>query len=107
MGTSLPELVTSIVASRKGENGIALGNVVGSNIFNITFVLGIAAAISPLQINKHNVIDAFICLGITAVCALFVMRGEKVKRHEGLIMLLIYAAYMVFAFLREFGVIVI
>lgn len=107
LGTSLPELVTSIVASRKGENGIALGNVVGSNIFNITFVLGIAAAISPLQINKHNVIDAFICLGITAVCALFVMRGEKVKRHEGLIMLLIYAAYMVFAFLREFGVIVI
>ena len=103
LGTSLPELVTSIVASRKGENGIALGNVVGSNIFNITFVLGIAAAISPLSINSENIIDAFICLALTAVCALFIFTGKKVKRGEGVAMLLMYAAYMVFVFMREFG----
>ena len=73
LGTSLPELVTSIVASKKGANEIAIGNVVGSNIFNIAFVLGISAAISPVSdLGFANVIDTFICLGITLICFLFV-----------------------------------
>lgn len=106
-GTSLPELVTSIVASRKGESGIALGNVVGSNIFNILFVLGMAGTISPMKIGIDNVVDSFVCLGVTLVCYIFVLRGNKLKRSEGIIMISIYVIYMVFVFMREFNVIVL
>ena len=108
LGTSLPELVTSIVASRKGENAIAIGNVVGSNIFNILFVLGIASSISPVSnLSLANVIDTFICLAITLICFIFVWFGKKFKRADGLIMLFIYVAYMVFVFLREFEIIML
>lgn len=107
-GTSLPELATSVVASKKGENGIALGNVVGSNIFNILFVLGISSSINPIgNLSKGNLVDTIICLGITAFCGIFVFVFKKFKRIDGIIMLLIYAAYMAFVFMREFGVIVL
>lgn len=106
LGTSLPELVTSIVASRKGENGIAIGNVIGSNIFNILFVLGLSAAISPVSgLSLMNVIDTFICLAVTVICFLFVWFGKKFKRVDGFVMLALYIAYMVFVFLREFEII--
>lgn len=105
LGTSLPELVTSIVAQRKGESSIAIGNIVGSNIFNILFVLGLAAAISPITLNADNVIDAIICLAVTAICFIFVLTGNRLKRWEGVVMLLMYALYMVFVFLREFDII--
>ncbi|MBR6004392.1 MAG: sodium:calcium antiporter [Lachnospiraceae bacterium] len=107
-GTSLPELATSVVASKKGENGIALGNVVGSNISNILFVLGISSSINPIgNLSKGNLVDTIICLGITAFCGIFVFVFKKFKRIDGIIMLLIYAAYMAFVFMREFGVIVL
>ncbi|MBO7425746.1 MAG: calcium/sodium antiporter [Clostridiales bacterium] len=107
-GTSLPELATSVVASRKGENGIALGNVVGSNIFNILFVLGVSSFINPIgNLSKGNLVDTIICLGITAFCGIFVFAFKKFKRIDGIIMLLIYAAYMAFVFMREFGVIIL
>jgi cation:H+ antiporter len=105
LGTSLPELVTSLVAYRKGENSIALGNIIGSNLFNILFVLGLAGTISPLALLKENVTDSIICLGVTLITFIFAITGKKVNRGEGAAMLLIYAGYMAFVFLREFNVI--
>ena len=107
LGTSLPELVTSLVAYKKGENSIALGNIIGSNIFNVLFVLGIAGAISPLDLLRENVTDAIICLGITVISFVFALTGKKINRAEGFVMLLMYAGYMTFVFLREFNVIAI
>ncbi len=107
LGTSLPELVTSLVAHKKGENSIALGNIIGSNIFNILFVLGIASTISPLELFYDNVVDAIICFVVMAVCYIFVCSGAKIKKFEGVIMLVMYVVYMTFVFLREFGVIIL
>lgn len=108
LGTSLPELVTSIVASRKGENEIAIGNVVGSNIFNILFVLGAASAISPVDnLLKANFIDTIICLAGMAFCYIFVLVGKKFRRIDGFIMLALYALFMTFVVLREINVIII
>ncbi|MCQ2534850.1 MAG: calcium/sodium antiporter [Clostridia bacterium] len=107
LGTSLPELVTSLVAHKKGENDLALGNIIGSNIFNMLFVLGIAASISPLELKYMNVVDSIICFVTMAICYLFVITGSRIRRAEGVIMLLMYAAYMAFIFMREFGVIVL
>ena len=61
LGTSLPELVTSLVAYKKGENSIAIGNIVGSNLYNILFVLGLAGTISPLSLTRENLVDSGIC----------------------------------------------
>ena len=96
LGTSLPELVTSLVAIKKGADGIAVGNVVGSNIFNIMLVLGLSGTIKPLTIDGNLAIDiAVLILGSLAVLPLAVS-GKKLVRFEGLFMVLIYAAYMVF-----------
>lgn len=103
LGTSLPELVTSLVAYKKGENSIAIGNIVGSNIFNILFVLGLAGTISPLSLTRENLVDSGICLFVTVVCYIIYLTKRKVGRGEGVVMLVMYAFYMVYAFLREFG----
>lgn len=100
VGTSLPELVTSVVASQKGEAGLAVGNVVGSNIFNILFILGISSAIHPIGVNAASVYDMFILIGISILVFLFSMKGKAIGRIEGIIMLLIYAADMIFAAMR-------
>ena len=100
VGTSLPELVTSVVAARKGETGLAVGNVVGSNIFNILFILGVSSAIHPIGVNTASVYDMFILIGISAVAFLFSLRGRDINRTEGIVMLLLYAADMAFAILR-------
>lgn len=107
LGTSLPELVTSLVAYKKGENSIALGNIIGSNIFNILFVLGIAGSISPLDLLRENVTDSIICFGVTVLTFVFALTGKKINRLEGVVMLLVYAAYMAFVFLREFNIVAI
>ncbi|MBO4426075.1 MAG: calcium/sodium antiporter [Clostridiales bacterium] len=104
-GTSLPELVTSIVAHRKGENDIAIGNVIGSNLFNILFVLGMSSTISPLTIETYNVKDGIFCLLAAVLVFLFGLTGKKVNRLEGGIMILIYTAYLVFICLRETGMV--
>lgn len=99
-GTSLPELVTSVVASRKGENAIALGNIVGSNIFNILFVLGIAATISPVTIVMENLIDSILCVAATIIFYLMMFKTKEYKRSHGIIMIAMYAAYMAYIFIR-------
>ena len=99
IGTSLPELVTSIVASRKGENGLAVGNVVGSNIFNILFILGVSATIHPIAVNYASVIDLAI-LTVVSIITLVFSLTKKISRIEGAAMILMYAATVVFAILR-------
>lgn len=99
-GTSLPELITSVVAARKGETGLAVGNVVGSNIFNILFILGISSAIHPIEVNAASIYDMLILIGTSILVFLFSMKGKAINRTEGIIMLLIYAADMVFAVIR-------
>lgn len=100
LGTSLPELVTSVVASRKGENGLALGNVIGSNIFNILMVLGLSAAVSPIEVNRLAVIDA-LCLIVFSVITWFLCRSkQRISRLEGVTMLLMYAMYLVYICVR-------
>ena len=100
IGTSLPELVTSIVAARKNEVDMALGNVIGSNIFNILFVLGVAAAISPVGFALENIIDIAFLIIIRAITLVFAWTSKEINRKEGIIMLVLYAAYMVYICMR-------
>ena len=100
MGTSLPELVTSIVAARKDEVDMALGNVIGSNIFNILLVLGVAAAISPVAFAWDNMIDIAVLIVISAITLIFAWTSKELNRREGIIMLILYAAYMVYICIR-------
>ena len=98
-GTSLPELVTSIVASRKGENGLAVGNVVGSNIFNLLFILGVSAMLHPIPVNFASMID-FAILIVTSILVYIFALTKKINRLEGVVMVLMYTATVVFAALR-------
>ena len=100
LGTSLPELVTSIVAARKGETDLAVGNVVGSNIFNMMFILGISAMIHPVAVNMASMFDLMILIMISVLAFLFCANDGKIERKEGLVMVAVYAADMAFAILR-------
>ncbi len=100
VGTSLPELVTSIVAAKKGESDIAVGNVIGSNVFNVLFVLAASAAITPMNINQQGLCDLLILLAISALAYVFCITKKKINRAEGIILVLMYAAYMAFAIVR-------
>lgn len=100
IGTSLPELVTSIVASAKGQNGMAIGNVVGSNIFNLLLILGVSSTIHPITISMASFADLGILLGISLVSYVFICTGKRVTRIEGGIMIAFYAAYMLYAIVR-------
>ena len=100
MGTSLPELVTSLVAAKKGEVDMALGNVIGSDIFNILFVLGIATVISPISFLMENVIDIILLIIMSLIVLAFAWTRQQINRKEGILMLLMYAAYMVYICVR-------
>lgn len=100
VGTSLPELVTSIVAAKKGEAGMAVGNVVGSNIFNMMFILGLASVIQPVSVNIATFWDLIILAIISIIAFVISLSKRTISRLEGAVMLLIYTAYMVFAILR-------
>ena len=100
LGTSLPELVTSVVAARKGNSDIALGNIVGSNIFNVLLILGTTAVIKPVPVAPASIIDLFINLGVTAYLAITAWTGKKISRLEGASFLVLYVAYTVYLFMR-------
>ena len=100
LGTSLPELVTSMVAAKKGESDLALGNAIGSNIFNIVFVLGFSAVISPITVDILAIIDTIAVIGVSALTLVFAATGKKINRAEGAIMVAAYAAYFVYMFVR-------
>lgn len=102
MGTSLPELVTSAVAAKKGETDMALGNVIGSNLFNILLVLGLAGTISPMEVLMENLADAIILVGVSIVVWIFAWTGKRhINRAEGAAMVAIYAAYMGYICVRQ------
>ena len=100
VGTSLPELVTSLVAAKKQETDLAVGNVIGSNIFNMLMILGVSAAIRPVAVNAASVWDLLILLVITAVTWLFTVTGRRISRAEGILMVLAYAGVVAFAIIR-------
>ena len=100
IGTSLPELVTSIVAARKNEVDMALGNAIGSNVFNILMVLGIASAISPISMITENIIDLCVLIVFTVCVWLFAGTKKKIGKIEGFCMVVFYAAYAVYIIIR-------
>lgn len=100
VGTSLPELATSIVAAKKGETSLAIGNVIGSNIFNILLILGVSGSIHPIEIAKQNMVDIVVVLVTSILVYVFATSKKKIERKEGIVMLLIYVAYMIYAIVR-------
>jgi cation:H+ antiporter len=99
-GTSLPELVTSVVAARRHEVDMALGNVIGSNIFNILFVLGTAAALHPMKFGVENMIDILVLVVMSVIVCCFAWTKQKLVRWEGAVMLALYAGFMVYVCMR-------
>ena len=94
IGTSLPELVTSAIAAKKGESDIAIGNIVGSNIFNILFVLGIAGIILPIPFSQEFVFDSIIAILAAVLLLMFTFRNKKMGKKTGILFILIYIAYL-------------
>lgn len=103
VGTSLPELVTSFVAARKGEVDMALGNAIGSNVFNILLVLGIASVISPIGFMMSNAIDIAAVIVATLVCWAVAAKNKSLGKIMGALMVVSYFAYMVYVVMRETG----
>lgn len=101
IGTSLPELVTSITALKKGENQLVIGNVIGSNIFNILFVLGASSAISAIPLDSSMLIDVVFMIFITILCFIFGKTQEKYDKKEGIILIALFVIYMAFAIIRN------
>ena len=105
IGTSLPELATSITALKKGENGIVIGNVLGSSIFNILFILGISSLIQAIKIEPGVYPDIIFMTAITILGATFAYTQSEIDKKEGIILVILYFAYMAFTILREFHMI--
>lgn len=103
-GTSLPELVTSCIAAKKKETDIAVGNIVGSNLFNILFVLGITAVITPVAYISAFVFDSIAAIAVVVVLWLVAFRDKKVKRSGGIIMLVLYFCYFANLLMQQLGI---
>ena len=99
LGTSLPELFTSVIAAKKGKADIAIGNIVGSNIFNILFVVGTSSLIIPVVFVSHFVIDCIVALLAGITLWAFVLRKKKLVRWHGVVMLICYIAYFLYLLL--------
>lgn len=99
IGTSLPELVTSLVAAKKGQNEIAMGNVIGSNIFNILLILGLSSVITPIPVQSTSIIDCLVLIGITIVFYLPARKG-RLGRAPGAVMALTYVVYTAYLIMR-------
>ena len=101
VGTSLPELVTSAVAAWKKESEIALGNIIGSNIFNILFVLGASATISPIGVNASLFTDITVLIVFTVIVLIFALTHYTIGKREGLFLALSYVVYMIYIIMRN------
>lgn len=101
IGTSLPELVTSITAALKKQSEIALGNIVGSNIFNVLFVLGTASVIEPLPVNGKIFSDMFVMLALTILLLVFSRTNFRLGKREGLFLVGMYIIYLVYIIIRN------
>ncbi len=103
MGTSLPELVTSIVAAKKGENEIAIGNIIGSNVFNILFVLGLASTISSITVNADMLIDTLFMLGTGVALMIISFIRKDIGKKIGIVSILLYFAYLAYIIARNYA----
>ncbi len=99
VGTSLPELVTSVIAAKKGQNEIALGNVIGSNVFNALFILGTSATVNPLAEGFNTMIDAGVMLAVAILLFVFALSGKLNKKH-GFVLLAAYVGYVAYLIVR-------
>jgi len=100
IGTSLPELVTSVIATKKGEVDIAIGNVVGSNIFNIFFILGLSSTISPITFGFDSFIDIVIMFVASIGTYFLLLKNKRIGNKKGLILLVSYIIYMIYILMR-------
>ena len=100
LGTSLPELVTSVVAARKGENDLAVGNVVGSNIFNILLILGVSSFITPITLDVTAVYDTIILIIASIVVYVSAISKREIQRKEGILFFVCYFAFFLYVFMR-------
>ncbi len=100
LGTSLPELVTSVVAARKGENDLAVGNVVGSNIFNILLILGVSSFITPITLDVTAVYDTIILIIASIIVYVSAISKREIQRKEGILFLVCYFAFFLYVFKR-------
>jgi cation:H+ antiporter len=100
VGTSLPEFVTSIMAIKKGENEIAIGNVVGSNIFNILLILGVSSVVNPLIVNIVGLIDVLFMIASSVLLYLFVRKNKNLNRYQGITFILLYVGYIIYTIIR-------
>ncbi len=96
LGTSIPEIVTSITAGLKGKSSIAVGNIVGSNIFNILFVLGVASIINPISVQQKIGADIIVCLGFALLFFFFTFRGKKIIQLHGIMFIILYTLYIIY-----------
>lgn len=100
VGTSLPELVTSVVAARKGKSAIAIGNVVGSSIFNLAFVLGMSSLANPVGVVAEAMADALVMTGVASLGFIYCITGKRLARWEGISLLAIYVGYTIYLIIR-------
>lgn len=100
LGTSLPELVTSVVAAKKKEVDMALGNAIGSNVANILMILGIASSISPIPFHMEDLIDICVLVAFSLLIWLFAWTKKRIDKGEGLVMVVLYVIYVVYAAMR-------
>ena len=105
VGTSLPELVTSVVASIKKENDIAVGNVIGSNIFNVIFILGVSSTINNLTLTMDGMLDMLVMLGSGMIIFFISLFSKKMTRWQGIVTLLLYVGYLAYIIIRNYMVI--
>ncbi|NNL59582.1 MAG: calcium/sodium antiporter [Nitrosopumilus sp.] len=100
IGTSLPELITSVIAARKGHSDLSIGNIVGSNIFNIFAIIGIASVIVGIQVNEKIILDVIVMIAFSAILIPIMRSGFKVSRKEGLFLLVGYITYVIILLYR-------
>ena len=100
IGTSLPELVTSVVAARKGESSLSLGNAIGSNILNVLFILGISGTLTPIAAISENIIDVAVLIGIAVFILILSRFNDKMTRTNAAIFIGLYAIYMIYIIVR-------
>lgn len=102
IGTSLPELVTSMVAAKKGENDIAIGNAIGSSLFNVVLILSTSAMFSPMPIQMLQLFDVIVMLASAMMVLLFSFKKKEINRTGGIIFILVYVAYFTYIIIRNY-----
>ena len=102
MGTSLPELVTSIVAAKKGENDIAVGNAIGSCLFNIVLILGISSIIYPVGLELYQLVDLIVMILAVVLVFIFSFKSFKINKWQGLSLIILYVGYLSYIIIRNY-----